>query len=197
MRNCLENKSDSELVKLFQQGNTQAFQVLIERHTESLSASLFFRVKDLALAEDLLQDTFLKIMEKVQSGHYNEKGMFKAWALQIAFHLSVDYFRTLKRKGKVVLVDSEVALNGGMDEYTPPDTLESCIEFNEKEIEFFISQLPEEQQEVVKLRHYHHFSFKEIADYTKESINTCLGRMRYALVNMRKILHEHQKVALN
>lgn len=197
MNSNLASLTDNELLILFQNGNSNAFGILANRHAKSVSFSIFTIVKDLPLVEDLMQDAFIKAMDAIQKGAYAETGTFKAWLIQIGHNLAIDYYRKNKRKK----VDSVPTMDTSMDdaiyfkplianEPSPEDeiiTLETGYE-----LQSLLDKLPPEQKEVIILRHFHDFSFKEIADYIGGdiSINTCLGRMRYALINLRKIIKE-------
>lgn len=184
--------SDAELVLAYQQGREQALAVLIERHKDKVYTTLYMLVKDKYLAEDLFQDTFLKIIKTIKEGRYAEQGKFLPWAIRVARNLCMDYFRKTRLNVMVTLPDGQeiTALLGsadtasdGIERRQVHDTLRKMVE-----------TLPEEQREVIVLRIYADLSFKEIADLTGVSINTALGRMRYALINMRKTISDKKLV---
>jgi RNA polymerase sigma factor (sigma-70 family) len=177
--------SDSHLVSLYQNGNEEAFEMLLNRHKSKIYTAIYLIVKDRYTAEDLLQETFVKAINTIRGGRYNEEGKFLPWISRIAHNLAIDHFRKEKRYPEVVLEDGSRVFN--------------CIDFAEESAESkqvfretrsrlreYIRELPEEQKHVLIMRHYFDMSFQEIADRTGVSINTALGRMRYALINLRK-----------
>lgn len=180
-------KTDNELINLYTEGNNEALEPLVERHRDKVFSTILFLVKDKYHAEDICQEVFIKIIETLKSGKYKEEGKFLPWAMRIAHNLCVDYFRKLKRLpfGKNS-VDHEVL-----------DTINSAEKNVEEKIinvqniekaKNLLEELPEEQREVIILRHFANLSFKEIAELTGCSINTALGRMRYGLLNLRKMM---------
>lgn len=188
---CKEQKTDQELVCLFLKGNEAALQALILRHEKKVFTSIYLLVKDRELADDVFQETFIKVINTLRSGNYNEEGKFLPWVLRIAHNLVIDHFRSLKRMPMVH--DTE--------EYSVFDTIrleDGNIEdrlIDEQirvQVRQLIEALPFDQREVVIMRHFANMSFKEIADSTNVSINTSLGRMRYALINLRKLIKEKQ-----
>lgn len=192
----LINKDDQYLVKSYIGGNEKALNVLIQRHKTRVYTSIYLFVKDSYLAEDLFQDTFIKVVKKLRSGTYNEEGKFLPWVLRIANNLCIDYYRKVKRRPSVVNPE-------GYDIFDilrfSDDNAEKQIVKNEKAmmVKDILDHLSPEQKEVVILRHYADLSFKEISKLTNVSINTSLGRMRYALINMRKLIEERQPSLLN
>src|SRR6478735_10319950 len=183
--------SDTELVLSFQEGSCDALEALICRYKEKLFSSILFIVKDKYLAEDLFQETFVRIIDTLRSKRYNEEGKFLPWAMRIAHNLCVDYFRKVKRAPSIVTSDNQdifEVIN------VVEDTAEQKImrrQSNEK-MYLMLDKLPEEQREVIVLRHFGDMSFKDIARLTNCSINTALGRMRYGLINLRKMMTEKQ-----
>lgn len=182
--------SDQELVKQYLAGQEKALHILINRHQEKLFTSIYLLVKDRALAEDIFQDAFVKIIATLKSGKYNEEGKFIQWASRIARNLVIDHFR---RSNKMPFIsDSE-----GNDVFDYINVHEGNQEdqmiINERDskVRRMIEKLPPEQREVLVLRHYADMSFKDIATLTNVSINTALGRMRYALNNLRKLIEKH------
>ncbi len=186
----MKNLTDNELVVKFISGNNEAIDTLIRRHRKRVFGYILLLVKNHAVAEDIFQDTFIKVIQSLQKGKYTENGRFMSWVIRIAHNLIIDHFRREKQ------------LNTISNESTPVDIFNSA-QFSDKTVEEHIIYdqiisdvrklvdcLPDDQKEVVILRHYADLSFKEIAEQTNVSINTALGRMRYALINMRKIMEE-------
>jgi RNA polymerase sigma factor (sigma-70 family) len=183
--------TDQQMIKRYLAGNHSALQELIEKYQSRVYGYLLMLVKDRHLADDLFQDTFVKAIHKIREGSYNEEGKFLQWIMRIAHNLAIDHFR---RNTRVPMVYST-------EEYDIFDTLkvyDTTIEDNmitdqiHQDIRKLIEHLPEEQKEVLMMRHYSRMSFKDIAEQTNVSINTALGRMRYALINMRKLIQEHR-----
>lgn len=183
--------SDLELVRLFQEGNLQAMETLVLRHKDKLYTSIYFLVKDSYLAEDIFQDVFIRIIDTVRAGRYTEEGKFLPWAMRIAHNCCVDHFRKVKR--------NPVIRNGENQDlfevlsFTEENAETAMIKQQTHDrIYTLLMQLPEDQREVIILRHYADMSFKEIANATDCSINTALGRMRYGLINLRKMMTQRQ-----
>ena len=177
--------SDSQLISQYKNGNEDGFTTLVNRHTKKIYTTIYLIVKDQYLAEDLLQETFVKVVNTIKTGRYNEEGKFLPWVTRIAHNLAIDNFRRAKRYPTIVMEDGSSVFN----------TLEfSEDSFESKQIKEdthallrdLIKELPDSQREVLMMRHYMQMSFQEIADNTGVSINTALGRMRYALINLRK-----------
>lgn len=191
----LSGQDDSILVTLYQKGNTGALGVLIERHSEKLSMALFPLLKDPYLVEEVIQDTFLKVMKALQKGTYAEEGTFLGYLMRCARNLAMDHFRHQKVGLHAVTVAQSDLYNNenfsieAVSHEPGPEEVVISME-TDYDIESLLNELPEEQKQVVALRIYQDFSFQEIADFTGEPINTCLGRMRYALINLRKAIGE-------
>jgi RNA polymerase sigma factor (sigma-70 family) len=181
--------TDQNLVKQYVQGNEACLEMLINRHKDRIFTTIILIVKDSYIAEDLFQETFIKIIKNLKKGKYNEEGKFLPWAIRIARNMAIDYFRKMKRMPTITGSDGEDVFRKIK---LAVDNREEEMIRNEKEtmVRDVISKLPEEQRQVLILRHYGDLSFKEIAAMTGVSINTALGRMRYALNNMRKMM-EH------
>lgn len=183
--------SDQELIENYLSGDEKAFEVLLTRHKSKIYTSIYLFVKDEDQANDIFQEVFIKIVDTLRKGKYNHEGKFLQWAMRIAYNMCVDQFRRGKRYSKVsstesfdifdVLESPEESMEGLMMKAQTHDRIRSLVDM-----------LPDEQREVVILRHYADMSFKEIAGLTRVSINTALGRMRYALINMRKLITEKQ-----
>lgn len=183
--------SDEQLISLFQKGNGSALEELVYRHKDKLYTSIVLLVKDAFLAEDIFQDTFIKIIDTIRAERYTEKGKFLPWAMRIAHNLCVDHFRKVKRTPIVRTSDDKDIFN--VLSFSESSAEEKMITRQSHDrVRRMLDLLPEEQREVIILRHYAELSFKEIADLTKVSINTALGRMRYGLINLRKMMTEKQ-----
>ncbi len=184
--------TDQNLVKQYVQGNEACLEMLINRHKDRIFTTIILIVKDSYIAEDLFQETFIKIIKNLKKGKYNEEGKFLPWAIRIARNMAIDYFRKMKRMPTITGSDGEDVFRKIK---LAVDNREEEMIRNEKEtmVRDVISRLPEEQRQVLILRHYGDLSFKEIAAMTGVSINTALGRMRYALNNMRKMM-EHTSI---
>ncbi len=182
--------SDSELVSLYIRGNERAFEHLVNRYKSKVYTTIYLIVKDSFVAEDLTQDTFIKAVDTLQSGRYNEEGKFLPWIVRIAHNLAIDFFRREKRYPEVVFEDGSNVFN--TLEFAD-DSIEETTIKNEtyEHLKELITRLPEPQREVLVMRHYEDMSFQEIADATGVSINTALGRMRYALINLRKMMSKN------
>lgn len=185
--------TDQEAVQLFMSGNARGIDILVNRHKERIFTCISLLVKDNYLAEDLFQDVFIKIIENLKAGKYNEENKFINWAMRIAHNHCMDHFR--KQKTKQVIKTSGDKDIFDMVPFEDADPEQKIIkQQTDHEVMEMISVLPKEQQDVVILRHYADLKFKEIAELLKCSVNTALGRMHYALVNMRKLVEEKQLV---
>jgi RNA polymerase sigma-70 factor (ECF subfamily) len=181
--------NDNELIQMFQQGNTRAFDALIDRHQERIFNAINFMVKDSYLAEDLIQDIFIKIINNLKQNKYNDEGKFLPWALRIAHNFCVDHFRKVKRTPTIKTSDDQDLFEIIKHSDHPADYKMTRSQTH-RNIQELVDLLPEEQREIIVLRHYANLSFKEIAQMTNCSINTALGRMRYGLINLRKMMNE-------
>ena len=186
--------NDKELINLYLTGDQKAFEVLLTRHKNKIYTSIYLFVKDHDLAQDIFQEVFIKIIDTLRKGKYNHEGKFLQWAMRISYNLCVDYFRRSKRRTKVSPSETFDIFDvlEVQDDNMETTMIKSQTHTKVREL---VDLLPPEQKEVVILRHYADMSFKEIAALTRVSINTALGRMRYALINIRKMLEE-QKVVL-
>ncbi|MCU0399373.1 MAG: sigma-70 family RNA polymerase sigma factor [Cyclobacteriaceae bacterium] len=186
-----ENRcSDSELVSRYQHGNEGAFETLLHRHKSKLYTSIYLIVRDRYVAEDLLQETFIKAINTIRGGRYNEEGKFLPWISRIAHNLAIDHFRRNKRYPEIVLDDGSRLFNS-MEFSEESMESKQILQDTHSRLRDFIKELPAEQKQVLIMRHYMDMSFQEIADRTGVSINTALGRMRYALINLRKKMTKH------
>ncbi|MCX2837314.1 MULTISPECIES: RNA polymerase sigma factor [Salinimicrobium] len=188
--------NDALLVKSYMEGDEQSLSILINRHQQRIYSFIFSKVFDKDVAEDIFQDTFIKVIKTLKRGKYNEEGKFLPWVMRIAHNLVIDHFRKNKRMPKFensgdfnifsVLCDS--GLNA--EKQIIKDQIEA-------DVQELIKELPEDQLEVLVMRIYKDMSFKEISERTGVSINTALGRMRYALINLRKVIEKHNLVLTN
>ena len=183
--NTTTQMSDSALVSLYISGNESAFEQLVNRHKNKVFTTIVLIVKDTYTAEDLMQDAFIKAIHTMKSGRYNEEGKFSSWICRIAHNLAIDFFRKEKRSPMITLEDGSNVFNTLAFAADSAESLQikedTCVRLRE-----LIQTLPQSQREVLMMRHYADMSFQEIADATGVSINTALGRMRYALINLRK-----------
>ncbi len=183
--------SDSCLISLYSKGNEEAMSILVDRHKSRIFTTIYLIVKDRYIAEDILQDVFIKAINIIKQKKYNEQGKFLPWILRIAHNQAIDHFRKEKRNPKITLADGSDIFN--------------CLKFSEdfseserlskdskKFLKKTIENLPEKQKQVLIMRHYMDMSFQEIAEATNVSINTALGRMRYALIALRKKIKPKQ-----
>lgn len=189
-----EKKTDQELIRLYVSGNEAGLRTLVDRYKSRIYTSIYLLVKDSALAEDIFQDTFIKVINTLKGGRYNEEGKFLPWVIRIAHNLVIDYYR--KERRAPIVVNSE-----GFDIFDvlhiSEENAESRMirEETHRDLRRMIQLLPDEQKEVLIMRHYGEMSFKDIADVTEVSINTALGRMRYALNNLRKMMYGNPHIA--
>ena len=188
----LDQASDLQLIRAFQEaGDMQSLETLINRYKDKIYSSILFFVKDTYLAEDLFQDVFIKIIDTLRNKRYTEEGKFLPWALRIAHNLCVDYFRKVKRTPTIKTSENKDIFE--MINLAEPGMDSKMMQGQSHDrVRKMLDLLPEEQREIIVLRHYANMSFKEIAQVTNCSINTALGRMRYGLINMRKMMVEKQ-----
>ncbi len=187
---------DSTLVRDYISGDERALEILIKRHNQRIISFIYSKVLDRDIAEDIFQDTFIKVIKTLKKGNYSEEGKFLPWVMRIAHNLIIDYFRRNKRLPKfegsddfnIFSVISDDKLNA--EKQIIKDQIDSNLEL-------LIEELPDDQKEVLVMRIYQDMSFKEISENTGVSINTALGRMRYALINLRKIIDKHNIVLTN
>ena len=188
--NNITTLTDEQLVQLYTSNVDEAFDVLLQRYQDRLYSYILFSIKNEDLADDLFQETFVKAIVNIRNGKYTETGKFYSWLTRIAHNLIIDQYRTEKNENTISNDDSE------FDLFENASITETCIEtdlISEQslaDVRHLVNFLPENQREVVEMRYYQDLSFKEISDRTGVSINTALGRMRYAILNMRKIATE-------
>lgn len=186
----MQKMTDDALVALYSKGNNQAFDILLERYKDKLYSYIHFSVRNDELAEDIFQETFVKAIVTIQQGRYTENGKFAAWLTRIAHNLVIDLFRQEKNENVVSNDETEVDLFN--DVKLSDDNIETKL-VNEQvlsDVRRLVDFLPDNQREVVYMRFYQDLSFKEISEITGVSINTALGRMRYALLNLRRMAEE-------
>lgn len=189
--------SDELLVKNYIQGNHECFMQLVKRYRRKLYGYIYVAVKDAIVADDLFQETFLKVINTLNSGSYREEGKFIQWLMRIAHNQIIDYFRKSSKMYQVSSIgenDDDIFLtisdeNPNIEETMITSQMHSTLNY-------LVEQLPEEQKEVLKMRFYDNLSFKEIAEETNVSINTALGRMRYAIINLRKMIKDKEGVLM-
>ncbi len=183
--------TDQQLINRFKDGESEAMETLVLRYKDKIYTSILLLVKDKYLAEDLFQDVFIKVIDTLRNNRYTEEGKFLPWAMRIAHNLCVDHFRRIKRTPPIKTSDNHDIFE--LIKFSS-DNAEERIMKNQSydRIRRMLDLLPEEQKEVIVLRHYADLSFKEIASLTNCSINTALGRMRYGLINLRKMMTEKQ-----
>ena len=189
--NRFESMTDETLVTMYAQGNNSAFDVLLNRYKSSIHSYIYFIVRNKDLAEDIFQETFVKVIITIKQGRYTDNGKFKAWITRIAHNLIIDYFRQERSENTISNDDVEVDLfnNSKLCDSTIEDAMIRGQVLSD--VKKLVKHLPDNHREVLEMRYYQDLSFKEIADLTGVSINTALGRMRYAILNMRKMAEEH------
>ena len=186
--------SDHALLDMYQQGDREAVSQLLERHTRRVRDYVRMLVKDNDVADDLTQEVLIKVVKVLDEGRYTDKGRFLPWVLRIAHNRVLDYFRAQKQVKTVSESSAGFDILGNKNLTEPSIEDQLVSEQQAEEVRTLIELLPEEQREVVKMRYYDGLSFKEIAEHTGVSINTALGRMRYALINMRQMIKEKKLV---
>ncbi|TNE54500.1 MAG: sigma-70 family RNA polymerase sigma factor [Bacteroidetes bacterium] len=193
----LKELDDQALVSAYINGNEQAFECLLKRHKNRIYNLIFLKVRDSEIAEDIFQDTFIKIIRTLKLGQYNEEGKFIAWAMRIAHNLVIDHFR---KSGKMRMINERSFRNEEFNilNILPSDAPGKLEQMSREELTLqiveLVQHLPEAQKEIIQMRIFEELSFKEIAEKKDISINTALGRMRYALINLRKKIESYQLV---
>ena len=184
--------TDQQLIQLFINGDASALEELINKHKDRIFTSIVILVKDKNLAEDIFQEVFIKIIDTLRSGSYTDEGKFLPWALRIAHNLCVDHFRKAKRTPVVYNKSEEYDMFENLNITEEGAEGRIMKSQSHEKVRQMLDLLPQDQREVIVLRHFANLSFKEIAEKTNCSINTALGRMRYGLINLRKMMEEHQ-----
>lgn len=192
--NSLFSMTDEQLVAAYAAGNNEAFDALLNRHQQSIFGYILYMVRNRDLTDDIFQETFIKAIAMIKQGRYTETGKFKAWIMRIAHNLIIDYFRQEKNENTVSNEQYE------LDLFNNPQFSEETVETQMvrtqvlSDVRKLVDFLPESQRDVLEMRYYRDMSFKEIADHTGVSINTALGRMRYAIMNMRKMADDNKMI---
>ncbi len=191
----IHNHSDYDLIKQYLGGQASCLEVLINRHKSKVYSYILMVVKSRELAEDIFQDTFIKVIKSLNSGTYKEEGRFVSWVMRIAHNLIIDFYRKDKHLKTISDDQTDVPLFNSAKFSDATIEEELVMDQIHHDVKKLVELLPDEQKEVVLLRYYYNLSFKEIAEHTQVSINTALGRMRYAILNLRKLM-EQSKVDL-
>jgi RNA polymerase sigma-70 factor (ECF subfamily) len=186
--------SDNELVKLYMNGNEESLSVLVKRHKRRIFSYIYLITRNKALTKDVFQETFFKVIQTLKKQQYNEEGKFLPWILRIAKNLIIDHFRKVKKMPTISTIYNDEGEETSIFDIIPEESntsknTEETQHFKET-IRSIVNDLPQDQKEVVIMRTYYDMSFKEISEMTNVSINTSLGRMRYALINLKKMLEE-------
>jgi RNA polymerase sigma-70 factor (ECF subfamily) len=187
---------DAVLVKSYIDGDESALAVLIKRHQSKLYGFIYSKVTDRDISDDIFQDTFIKVIKTLKSNSYNEEGKFLPWVMRISHNLIVDHYRKNK-KMPMYRETEEFSIFSIMTDNSPNVENRIITEQVENDLQRLILELPDDQREVLQMRIYQDLSFKEIADLTGVSINTALGRMRYALMNLRKVIEKNKIILTN
>ncbi len=186
----LDKRSDFALISAYKEGDESAISTIISRHRAKIYNYIYLLVKDRDVADDIFQELFIKVINSIRADKYNDSGKFLSWAMRIAHNLVIDHFRGIKNKGGISADSTSVLNDKSLSDISTEDKM--VISQSQSDLRKLVDYLPLEQREVVILRHYMNMSFKEIAEHTNVSINTALGRMRYALINLRKMIEENK-----
>jgi RNA polymerase sigma-70 factor (ECF subfamily) len=193
----MKRMDDRELITSYIDGNEKAFEVLLMRHKEKIYRFVYLKLRDADLAQDIFQETFVKIINTLKAGSYNEEGKFLPWAMRIAHNLVIDHFR---KSNKVRMISESSSTKDDFNIFSTlsleDKNIQETMSYDEleKQMVDLIDHLPATQRDILKMRIFRDMSFKDIAEAEDISINTALGRMRYALINMRKLIEKHQMV---
>jgi RNA polymerase sigma factor (sigma-70 family) len=187
----LNNLNDQQLIHLYMEGNVNALETIVNRYKDKIYTSIYLMVKDKYLTEDIFQDVFIRIIDTLKGGRYKDEGKFLPWAMRIAHNMCIDHFKKVKRTPTIKTSDDRDIFE--VLNFSEPGTDQKMMNGQSHDkVRKMVDLLPEYQREVIILRHYADLSFKEIAELTSCSINTALGRMRYGLINLRKMMTEKQ-----
>jgi RNA polymerase sigma factor (sigma-70 family) len=187
----LNNLNDQQLIHLYMEGDANALATIVTRYKDKIYTSIYLMVKDKYLTEDIFQDVFIRIIDTLKGGRYTDEGKFLPWAMRIAHNMCVDHFRKVKRTPTIKTSDDRDIFE--VLNFSEPGTDQKMMNGQSHDkVRKMVDLLPEDQREVIILRHYADLSFKEISELTSCSINTALGRMRYGLINLRKMMTEKQ-----
>jgi RNA polymerase sigma-70 factor, ECF subfamily len=193
---AIVNTPDAILVKNYVSGDENALSLLIERHQSKIYGFIYSKISDRDVSDDIFQDTFIKVIKTLKSNSYNEEGKFLPWVMRIAHNLVVDHYRRNK-KMPMFRETEEFSIFSIMTDNSPTIEKQLITEQVESDLKRLIEELPDDQKQVLVMRMYQDLSFKEIADLTGVSINTALGRMRYALMNLRKVIEKNNIILTN
>ncbi|MDR2814541.1 MAG: sigma-70 family RNA polymerase sigma factor [Prevotellaceae bacterium] len=189
----MENLSDNTLIKQFVNGDATAFELLLTRYRKKIYTYIYLSVKRKDIADDIFQETFIKVIRSLKDGKYAESGKFAPWVVRIAHNLIIDYFRKLRQNNECYNNTDGLSIMG--DEFSDLNAEERAVKLQiRKDVRQLLDFLPSEQREIVLMRYYMNMSFKEISEQLNININTALGRMRYAIINMRKMVEASKKV---
>lgn len=194
---AMNNIDDRVLVKAYINGDEKAFEALLMRHKDKIYRFIYMKVRDNALAQDIFQDTFIKVVNTLKAGSYNEEGKFLPWAMRIAHNLVIDFFR---KNNKVRMISESSSMRDDFNVFHTLKLEDENVQDEMTRVELesqmvdLIEHLPDSQRDILKMRIFKEMSFKDIAEKEDISINTALGRMRYALINLRKLIDKHQLV---
>lgn len=193
---AMKNQSDSLLIRSYIAGDEKALECIIERHQRKIYSFIYSKVNDRDITDDIFQDTFIKVIKTLKSNSYNEEGKFISWVMRIAHNLVIDYYRNNNKMPMQRDTDESSVFSTITDK---SQNIESLLikETIESDVLKILEELPEDQKEILKMRIFDDLSFKEISEIKKISINTALGRMRYAVLNMRKIIEKNQIILTN
>jgi len=188
---------DRELISLYLSGDEKAFEALLMRHKERIYRFIYMKIRDTALSQDIFQDTFIKVVNTLKAGNYNEEGKFLPWAMRIAHNLVIDHFR---KYNKVRLISESSSMRDDFNVFHTLKLEDENVQEEMTRVELegqmvdLVEHLPDTQRNILKMRIFKEMSFKDIAELEDISINTALGRMRYALINLRKLIEKHELV---
>ena len=188
---CLNTLTDQQLIHLYMEGDADALATIVVRYKDKIYTSIYLLVKDKYLTEDIFQDVFIRIIDTLKGGRYTDEGKFLPWAMRIAHNMCVDHFRKVKRT-PTINTSEDRDIFEVLNFSEPGADHKMMAGQSQDKVRKMVDLLPEDQREVIILRHYADLSFKEIAELTSCSINTALGRMRYGLINLRKMMTEKQ-----
>ncbi len=190
----IKQLNDNELVASYRNGDTSAITLLVERHASRVRNYIKMLVKDGDVADDIFQETFIKAIKSIEAGRYAESGRFLSWLMRIAHNLTIDYFRVKRSSKELNEKEAGFDVVGSINLTEMPIEDKMVRDQIDSDIRALIDELPEEQREVVKMRYFSGLTFKDIAEQTDVSVNTALGRMRYALINLRRMIKERDIV---
>lgn len=187
-----EQMSDYQLIELYKSGNNRAFEALLLRHKDYIYSHIFAIAKNEDISNDVFQDTFVRIISCIQQNNYTDNGKFRYWATRIAHNMTIDHIRANSQSDLVLMDPSDYSFTSNEHLLDMPIEEEMILEQDQKKLHYFYLQLPDNQRDIIRMRFYENLSFKEISEREGVSINTLLGRMRYAILNMRRMMQEKE-----